>query len=57
MTLYIPKFKKSKVLIKVDLASQDWVSFSLSQTTEMHLLVEEIHHFLFRNAERNVSNV
>jgi len=49
--------KERKIFVEINLASEDWVASSLSQTGEMHLLVEELHHFFFCYPERYVANI
>lgn len=51
------ELQEGEVLIEIYLTCQDWVADSLSQAGQVHLLVEELHHLLFSDAERNISNV
>ncbi len=38
--------QKGKILVLVDLNSKDWVAWGLSQATQTHLSIEEVHHRL-----------
>lgn len=40
--------KEGKILVLVDLHSKDRVSGGLSETTQTHLGIEEVHHRLLR---------
>lgn len=51
------ELEERKVLVQVDLARQHWISCSLCQSGQVHLLVEELHHLLLSHAERDVSHV
>merc|ERR1711892_358916 len=49
--------QEGKVLVSVDMASQDRVALCLSQTRQVHLLVKEVNHLLLGEAEGDVSNI
>lgn len=40
--------KESKVLVQVDVNSNNRIPLSLCQTSDLHLVVEEIHHGLLQ---------
>lgn len=61
---------KSKIFVEIDLTSENWITRSLSQTTQVHLkavfimdsvdgylLVEEVQHCIFVATKRNVSDI
>lgn len=52
-----PELQEREILVQVDLTGQHGVAGRLRQPRQVHLLVEELHHLVFRHPEGDVAHV
>lgn len=52
-----PEFEEREILVQINLARQHRVAGGLRQARQMHLLVEELHHLVLGDPERDVAHV